>query len=155
MVAALIKQVAASSVEDMGPGTRFQPLIADSVKASHASKVVLCSGKHYYALREALDKQDANDVALIRIEELSPFPYAQLADALAQHPPSATVVWAQEEPENQGAWGFIRPRVDKLLNDRGSDPLQYAGRKACATTAVGVTTWHKQECEDIVAAALD
>lgn len=137
----------------MGEGTRFRPVIADQVDS--ASKVLLCTGKHYYTLREALDKEEVTDVALVRIEELSPFPYEELEDALSQYPPSSPVVWAQEEPENQGAWNYIRPRVDKLLSDRGSEMVGYAGRRGGATTAVGVGAWHKKEAEEIVAAALE
>lgn len=137
----------------MGPGTRFQPVISDATDG--ASKVLLCSGKHYYTLKEAVDKDDLKDVALIRVEELSPFPSKELADALSQHPPSAQVVWAQEEPANQGAWSYVRPRVDELLSERGSEPVVYAGRAAGATTAVGVGAWHKLENAQVVESALD
>lgn len=137
----------------MAEGTRFQPVIADGTE--NAARVVLCSGKHYYTLLEAAKAQGIDDVALIRVEELSPFPAAAVADALARHPPSTQVVWAQEEPANQGAWGFVAPRLNAILSERGSEPATYAGRAAGATTATGVGAWHKAEAEEIVAAALE
>lgn len=146
--------MAASPLSDMDAGTRFSPVLADPVSGT-ASRVILCSGKHYYTLLEAAKSKEMDDVALIRIEELSPFPSAQLADALAQHPPSTPVIWAQEEPANQGAWSFVRPRIDAILEDRGSSPATYAGRKAGATTATGVGAWHKREMEEIVHDALE
>lgn len=140
----------------MGEGTRFSPVLADPVpNGGAASRVIICSGKHYYTLLEAMKAKEIDDIALIRVEELSPFPTAQLADALSQHPPSSPVIWAQEEPANQGAWSFVRPRIDAILADRGSDAVGYAGRKACATTATGVGAWHKREMEEIVHDALE
>lgn len=146
--------IAASPLSAMGEGTRFAPVIADPVEGM-ASRVIICSGKHYYTLLEAARAKEMDDVAFIRVEELSPFPTTQLADALSQHPPSTPVIWAQEEPANQGAWGFVRPRIDAILEERGSTPATYAGRKACATTATGVGAWHKREMEEIVHDALE
>ncbi|GMK58230.1 hypothetical protein CspeluHIS016_0502620 [Cutaneotrichosporon spelunceum] len=145
--------IAASPLADMAVGTRFQPVIADETE--NASRVILCSGKHYYTLLEAANARGIDDIAFIRVEELSPFPAAQVADALSRHPPSTQVVWAQEEPANQGAWSFVAPRLNRILEDRGGEPAEYAGRKASATTATGVGAWHKEEAAEIVAAALD
>jgi probable 2-oxoglutarate dehydrogenase E1 component DHKTD1 len=139
----------------MGPRTRFQPVLADNV--TDAQRVVLCSGKHYYTLSDAIKERgggDAAGISLVRVEELSPFPSAALAKVLAQHKPDAVVSWAQEEPENQGAWNFVRPRLDALLAARGAQPASYAGRKAAPTTATGVGAWHKAQTEEIVTAAL-
>jgi probable 2-oxoglutarate dehydrogenase E1 component DHKTD1 len=144
--------VAASPLSDMGPGTKFQPVIADDV--SSAKHIILCSGKHYYTLSEAIAKQGVEGTALVRVEELSPFPSAELEAVLSKSPSSAQVTWAQEEPGNQGAWTYVRPRLDCLLAKLGHGATGYAGRKAGATTATGVGAWHKAEAEAIVRDAL-
>lgn len=136
----------------MGPGTRFQPVIADD--APNAKRVIMTSGKHYYTLADAIAKQKIDDIALVRVEELSPFPYAEIEDALEKYTPGTPVTWSQEEPENQGAWTYVRPRLDGVLQKIGSSPARYAGRKACPTTATGVGAWHKAETEAIVSDAL-
>lgn len=149
----LTPQVAASPVQDMGPGTKFQPVLIDA--ADNAQRVVVCSGKHYYTLKEAANASD-KPVTFIRIEELSPFPAAELKEALqAVEGENTPVIFAQEEPENAGAWSYVRPRLDAVLADLGRAPSAYAGRKAGATTAVGVGAWHKAEMEAIVKAALE
>lgn len=117
--------------------------------------MVLCSGKHYYTLAEAIGKNDIKDIAVVRVEELSPFPYEELEDVISAYGPTIPVVWAQEEPGNQGAWTYVRPRIDSVLSSMGAMPVQYAGRKAAATTAVGVGAWHKAEAAEIVRAALE
>lgn len=89
--------------------------------------------------------------AVIRIEELSPFPRSELIATLAEFKSMRDVVWAQEEPENQGAWGYVRPRIEGVLESlRYHRKVRYAGRKSGATTATGVGVWHKREVEDIV-----
>jgi 2-oxoglutarate dehydrogenase complex dehydrogenase (E1) component-like enzyme len=118
----------------------------------------LCSGKHYYTLLDYVTKSDAQvDVSLIRIEELSPFPRKQLREVLAKYKKADRVVWAQEEPENQGAWSYIQPRVDEVLRDlgMGSGRAVYAGRRSCATVAVAVGDWHKKEVEEIARLPLE
>ncbi|KAL1409551.1 hypothetical protein Q8F55_003535 [Vanrija albida] len=145
--------VAASPLSAMGPGTKFEPVIADKVDGP-VRKVLIVSGKHYYTLSDALQKAGATDVGLVRIEELSPFPTAELTKAIESYPAGTAVTWAQEEPANQGAWSYVRPRIDAILKERGSEPIGYAGRRALPTTAVGVGAWHKAETEQIVRDAL-
>jgi probable 2-oxoglutarate dehydrogenase E1 component DHKTD1 len=137
----------------MAPGTTFQPILDIESNPPHPERLVLCSGKHYYTLAEALGKQPA-DVALVRIEELSPFPRKELEEVLDKYS-SADIVWAQEEPENQGAWPFVRPRIEETLRSMSrSDMVLYRGRESCATVATGVSSWHKREAEEIVRQAL-
>lgn len=139
-------------MQDMGPGTKFQPVLIDA--ADNAQRVIVCSGKHYYTLKEAANASN-KPVTFIRIEELSPFPAAELKEALqAVKDENTPVIFAQEEPENAGAWSFVRPLLDAVLAELGRSPSTYAGRKAGATTAVGVGAWHKAEAEAIVKAAL-
>jgi probable 2-oxoglutarate dehydrogenase E1 component DHKTD1 len=139
----------------MGPNTKFQPVISDNVK--DAQRIILCSGKHYYTLSEAITKAGIKDINLVRVEELSPFPYAELKEVLSQYSPDKVtkVTWAQEEPANQGAWTFVRPRLDGVLSELGFNDASYAGRKAGATTATGVGAWHKEEMVAIVRDALE
>jgi 2-oxoglutarate dehydrogenase E1 component len=87
---------------------KFQELIDDSsAKSTDVSKVVICSGKLYYDLLEAKQEKKANDVALIRLEQLYPFPQKQVDAILAKYKKAKRIVWAQEEPENMGAWTYI------------------------------------------------
>lgn len=136
----------------MGPGTKFRPVLTDAT--DNAERVIVCSGKHYYTLKEAATASE-KPVTFIRIEELSPFPAAELKEALQSvKSKEIPVIFAQEEPENAGAWSFVRPRLDAVLAELGRSPSTYAGRRACPTTAVGVGAWHKAEMEAIVKAAL-
>nr|XP_019050186.1 oxoglutarate dehydrogenase (succinyl-transferring), E1 component [Kwoniella bestiolae CBS 10118]OCF29116.1 oxoglutarate dehydrogenase (succinyl-transferring), E1 component [Kwoniella bestiolae CBS 10118] len=147
--------LAASSLEDMTPGTTFQPLLEGPTNPS-AQRVILCSGKHYYTLLEALGKSDkSSSVDLVRIEELSPFPYSELEKVLKKYK-GKEVVWAQEEPSNQGAWSYVKPRLESVMESVGHEgKIRYAGRAGGATTAVAVGEWHKKEVEEIVRDALD
>lgn len=146
----------------MEEGTSFQPVL--DTEPNHAAKrIILCSGKHYYTLHEHLTKTSAmSDVSLIRVEELSPFPRDRLREVLGKYKEVEKVIWAQEEPENQGAWIYVQPRVDELLRDLNlsfgdGDKLRtlYAGRKTCGTVATAVGAWHKKEVEDIARLPLE
>jgi len=152
----LMTQAAASSLETMMPGTSFQPVL-DTDSNPSATRVIICSGKHYYTLLDHFTKVNATDVSLIRVEELSPFPRSQLKEVLAKYTKAEKIVWAQEEPENQGAWSYVQPRIDGVLRDLdlGSGRTIYAGRKSCATVAVAVGSWHKKEVEEIAALPLE
>lgn len=145
---------AASPLSDMEEGTQFQPVLDSHVEPSHAKRLIFCSGKHYYTLSERLAKDGNTSATLVRIEELSPFPYNETRQVLEKYK-DAEVVWAQEEPRNQAAWPHVRPRLEDLLKDLGRDAqIRYAGRKEAATVAVAVGEWHKKEVEDIINQAL-
>lgn len=149
----------------MGPGTKFQPIIADDVASSGTAKrLILLSGKHYYTLAEALKERGGDEgLGLVRVEELSPFPTEALTELLSKQAAGTTVTWAQEEPANQGAWNHVRPRIDAILTKLGGGAdgeaapktVSYAGRAAAPTTATGVGAWHKAQAAEIVRAALD
>ncbi|WWC60118.1 oxoglutarate dehydrogenase (succinyl-transferring), E1 component [Kwoniella dejecticola CBS 10117] len=153
--------LAASSLDDMTPSTTFQPIIEGPTSTSSPGspkKVILCSGKHYYTLLEALNKSEddeASSISMVRIEELSPFPYTELEGVLAKYK-GQEIVWAQEEPSNQGAWFYVKPRLEDVLEkiDEQGKTVKYAGRGPGATTAVAVREWHKREVEEIIKAAL-
>jgi len=141
----------------MMPGTKFQPVL-DTDPNHSATRVILCSGKHYYTLHEHFTKTDAlSQVSLIRIEELSPFPRQQLSEVLAKYTKAEKIVWAQEEPENQGAWPFVQPRIEGVIRDLGigGGRAIYAGRRSGATVAVAVGAWHKNEVEEIARLPLE
>ena len=119
-----------STVEELVDG-RFQEVIDDaSAEAAKVKKLVFCSGKLYYELLEEKEKRNADDVALVRLEQLYPFPKTQLEAIVSKYANADTYVWAQEEPENMGAWGFILRHWREL-------PLQVVARSASATPASG------------------
>jgi len=150
-----------STLEDMGPGSSFHRVMYDKPPSPEAderiTRVVLCSGKVYYDLAErraALDLEQT--VALLRLEQLAPFPRKVLAEELARYPKSVEVVWCQEEPQNMGAWWFAAARIEAVLDEVGitlSRPA-YAGRAAAASTATGSHQQHVREQSILIDTAL-
>jgi 2-oxoglutarate dehydrogenase E1 component len=111
---------AVSGLSEMGRGTRFEPVLADGRMGEGAQRVVLCSGRAYYELDAAREERGRRDIALVRLEELYPFPARELANVMKAHP-GADVVWCQEEPENMGACSFAVPRIGTVLKDLGCE----------------------------------
>jgi len=141
-----------SSLDDLTQG-RFQPVITDNeVDAAKVKRIVFCSGKVYFDLVKAREAKEIDSVALVRIEQLYPFPREDCEAVLAQFPDATEVVWCQEEPENQGAWYQIKHRLQAFL--RPQQRLLYATRKGMATTAVGYLKVHNLEQEHVVSEAL-
>ncbi len=117
-------------------------------------RVVLCSGKVYFDLLKAREGVRRDDVALLRVERLYPFPSAELQAAIARYSPQAELVWCQEEPRNMGAWRFVRERfLDGDVEAGGRQP-RYAGRAASAAPAPGSLKVHVAEQEALVRDAL-
>lgn len=141
---------AISSLTEMAPGTSFRPVLGDtSVSAESVQKVVLCSGKHYYALLKHRETSAANqNIALIRVEELCPFPLEALQQELKKYPKAKEFIWSQEEPQNMGPWSFVAPRFEKQLACK----LRLASRPALPAPAVGIGTLHHQQQEAILTA---
>lgn len=141
---------AASSLSEMAPGTSFKPVLGDtSVAAESVQKVVLCSGKHYYALLKQREASEANqNTALVRVEELCPFPLEALQQELKKYSSAKEFVWSQEEPENMGPWSFVGPRFEKQL----ACQLRLVCRPALPAPAVGIGTLHHQQQEAILTA---
>ncbi|KAF6039646.1 DHTKD1 [Bugula neritina] len=138
---------AVSTLPDMAPGTHFHPVLDDSVvNKSKVSKVVFCSGKHFYTLAEERDKRKATDVALVRLEELCPFPTQSLQHVTKSYPSAKQFIWSQEEHRNYGSWSFVRPRFENLVGVK----LGYAGRAELAAPACGMGIVHKTECANIL-----
>jgi 2-oxoglutarate dehydrogenase E1 component len=118
-------------------------------------RVLLCSGKVYYDVLDARDKRSAGDappdVAIVRLEQLYPWPDDLVADVVARYANAETIFWVQEEPANMGGWTFVRERVQDSL--RPGQKLAYAGRAESASTAVGSLRIHRQQQAALVAAA--
>lgn len=134
---------AVSDLSDFTSG-RFQEVIADdTVKPASARKVVLCSGKVYYDLIEKREKDKIKDVAVIRLEQLHPFPKTQINDLLAKYTKAEDFVWLQEEPENMGYWNYIQ----RIYPERS---FKLISRKASASPATGFAKVHAEEQELII-----
>jgi 2-oxoglutarate dehydrogenase E1 component len=132
----------------------FRPVLDDPLEADPDSirRVIVCSGKIFYALEAGRAERDWGGIAIARLEQLYPFPSDELRAALRRYPRATDVVWAQEEPANQGAWDFVEWRVQAVL--RAGQRLRYVGRKAAASPATGSHKVHQSEEASIVEVAL-
>ena len=145
-------KLAVSTLDELANG-EFQHLIGDAnADAKKVKRVVLCSGKVYYDLLEDQTKRGQDDVAIIRVEQLYPFPRPLLAAELKKYGKAADVVWCQEEPMNQGAWYQIRHHLQACLAD--GQNLHYAGRPRSPSPAVGHMADHLRELQQLLADAL-
>lgn len=149
-------KLAVSTLDELANG-EFQTVIGDSLVADTAAarkkvkRVVVCGGKVYYDLLEKAQAGDIKDVAIVRVEQLYPFPREALSAELAKYPSATEVIWTQEEPMNQGAWYQIRHHLTAIVGDK---VLGYAGRQRSASPAVGHLSDHVAEQEALIAAAL-
>ena len=145
-------KLAVSSLDELANGT-FQHLIPDAeADPKKVKRVVACSGKVYYDLVEDARKRGAEDVAIVRVEQLYPFPREALAAELKRYSGARDVVWCQEEPQNQGAWYQIRHHLTACL--QGKQALHYAGRARSPSPAAGHFADHVAEQTKLVADAL-
>jgi 2-oxoglutarate dehydrogenase E1 component len=134
---------------------RFQNIIEDTAErpVAGARRIVFCSGKVYFDLLEQRDKRELRDVALVRVEQLYPFPTEEYAAIIRRHPNAREIVWCQEEPQNQGAWYQIRHRLQEPLTPKHA--LLYAGRAPAAAPATGIHEMHEEQQHGLVQAALE
>jgi 2-oxoglutarate dehydrogenase E1 component len=157
---------AVSRLDDMGPNTTFHRLLWDDaqrhpsdgfklVSDDKIRRVVLCSGKVYYDLFEEREKRGLDDIYLVRIEQLYPFPVKALMQELSRFP-AAEIVWCQEEPRNMGAWHFAEPYIEWVLNQINATHRRprYAGRPASAATATGLMSKHLAQLKALLDEAL-
>ncbi|EMM6941344.1 2-oxoglutarate dehydrogenase E1 component [Morganella morganii] len=146
--------LAVSSLEELAEG-RFEAVIgeADDLNPTDVKRVVLCSGKVYYDLLEQRRKNNQTDVAIIRIEQLYPFPHEDIHAILAPFSHVKDFVWCQEEPLNQGAWYCCQHNFRDAVPAGAA--LRYAGRPASASPAVGYTSVHQQQQQELVNDALN
>lgn len=150
-----------STLEDMGPGSTFHRVLTeydtDHARDAKIERVVICTGKVYYDLQAARAERGLDDtVAIVRLEQLAPFPQDAVGEALRRFSHAKSFVWCQEEPRNMGAWSFVGPRLEALLQELGADPFrpEYAGRRASASTATGYAAQHAREQAELVERAL-
>ena len=132
----------ASAPRDLAEG-RFQLVMDDASAATHAAKVrrlVLCSGKIAIDLMTSEQRKDNQNVAVARVEQVYPFPIDEVRELLERYPKVREVCWVQEEPENMGAWDFLRPMLESLLD--GRMPLRYIGRVRNSSPSEGSAAWH-------------
>jgi 2-oxoglutarate decarboxylase len=143
-----------STLGELTSGT-FREVIGENtpIEPSQVRRVVVCSGKVYYDLLAARNERKQRDIAIVRVEQLYPFPQDELNDVLLRYPVTAEVAWVQEEPRNMGAWHFIRERIQNLL-DSTKRTLIYVGRAESASPASGSYKRHQQELAEFVEDAL-
>lgn len=150
-------KLATSALADMGKDTHFKRIIPETEKLTRDDKirrVVLTSGKVYYDLFEKRAEQKIDDVAIIRTEQYYPFPARELKAELARYK-NAEVIWCQEEPQNTGAWTFMRERIEEVMESVGiTSRLRYAGRPEAASPAAGYLKIHEKEQKALVEQAL-
>jgi 2-oxoglutarate dehydrogenase E1 component len=142
----------------MGPSTTFHRVFEETerlVADEKIRRVVLTAGKVHFDLKKAREEQKVDDVALVRVEQLHPFPFNALKKAVARYK-NAEFVWCQEEPENQGAWSFVDRRIERMLSelDLKAKRPRYVGRPEAAAPATGLLKRHVQEQRKIVEEAL-
>src|SRR5450432_2574159 len=142
-----------SRLEELS-GNGFQTVIdeLDDLPRASVRRVVFCSGKVYFDLLQARRAEQLNNVAIVRIEQLYPFPSEEYEAILRKYSNAREIVWCQEEPQNQGGWYQIRHRLQSKLGPK--DELLYAGRAGAAAPATGIAALHEQQQKNLVTAAL-
>ncbi|MFN0191659.1 MAG: 2-oxoglutarate dehydrogenase E1 component [Aestuariivirga sp.] len=157
---------ATSRLEEMGSETSFHRVLWDDaeilkgekiklVKDAKIRRVILCSGKVYYDLYEEREKRGIEDVYILRVEQLYPWPHKALINELSRFK-DAEFIWCQEEPYNMGAWSFAQPNIERVLEYIGAKNTRarYAGRQASASTATGLMSRHLRELKAFLDEAL-
>ncbi len=141
---------AVSSMEDLAKGS-FQEVIADTVDKSKVDTVVFVSGKLYYELLEEREKTKKENIALVRLEQIYPFPNQKVIDVLKSYPKAKTLIWAQEEPKNMGAFQNVYFKFGEVVQKSGLQlRFEYVGRPEKSSPAVGSVHRHKIEQADII-----
>jgi 2-oxoglutarate dehydrogenase E1 component len=131
----------------------FQTLIPENrdLKADKVKRVIVCSGKVYYDLAKKREEKGADDAAILRVEQLYPFPHKAFAAELRKYPNTTDIVWCQDEPQNQGAWFFVQHYIHENMLE--GQKLGYSGRAASASPAVGYSHLHQEQQKALVESA--
>jgi 2-oxoglutarate dehydrogenase E1 component len=149
---------AISSLADFTGESHFRRILSDPnpPKDEDVKRLVLCTGKLSYELIEARNQAGDKDVSVLRIEQLYPFPGEALLARLKRMTNLEQVIWAQEEPRNQGYWAHVAPRIERRLGEAGLKPKRpfYSGRDAAASPATGLAKRHAAEQAALIADAL-
>merc|ERR1711907_371095 len=140
----------------MGPDCSFKRVISErqpdfTVPDDQIKRVIMCSGRVYFDLRQERMARERNDIALITLEQISPFPFTQVIEDLKKYP-NAEIMWCQEEPLNMGAWSYVEPRLITALRKAMDDsriPI-YAGRLPAAAPGTGHPQQHTYEIEQFM-----
>jgi len=142
-----------SRLEELATGM-FRNVIdeIDDIKPSGVSRIVLCSGKVYFDLLKSRRESKAENVVIVRLEQLYPFPSEEYEAVIRKYANAREIVWCQEEPQNQGSWYQIRHRLQLPLGQKHE--LLYAGRAGAAAPATGIAALHDQQQKNLVTAAL-
>ena len=128
----------------------FQPVLDENAAVNSPEKILFCSGKIYYELFMRRKELEFYDIAIVRLEQLYPFPENQLKKVIQKYQDAKKWYWVQEEPENMGAWRFVRPRLQKL----SGTSISYIGRQAASSPATGFPAIYKQEQSEIISQAV-
>jgi 2-oxoglutarate dehydrogenase E1 component len=133
----------------------FQVVLDDPTIQSREQvrRVLLCSGKVYFTLHAARVKHNVRDVAIVRVEQLYPYPQKEIQAIVAKYNRAQEISWVQEEPKNRGAWSFMEPRLREILPD--GRVTRYFGRDASASPATGSYKIHQIEEQELIAHALE
>jgi 2-oxoglutarate dehydrogenase E1 component len=154
--------IARSDIETFSDDSHFQWIIPDNAHGTaidapeKIERVVLCSGQVYAALIKHREANGIRNTAITRVEQLHPFPWAQLKENLDSYPNAKDIVWCQEEPLNAGAWSYAQPRIETLLNateHHNRRHVLYAGRAPSASVATGTKGVHLKEEQELLEAA--
>ncbi len=153
-------KLATSKLEELSGEAKFEPVLKDPGVTNNkkVKKVICCSGKIYYELIEYRDKlENPDEIAIVRIEELYPYPEEEIKTVLKQYSNAVNFIWCQEEPKNMGAWFYIEPKLASSLKAIGykTNFIQYIGRKEAASPATGYVKVHNKEQEIIIKQALE
>jgi 2-oxoglutarate dehydrogenase E1 component len=144
---------ATSPVSEFTKG-EFKTVIGEldeSIDPKKVTRVIACSGKVYYDLVKAREAKKQNDVALIRVEQLYPFPHKAFAAEMKKYPKATEIVWCQDEPQNQGSWFFIQHNIHENMTE--GQKLGYSGRPASASPACGYAHLHQDQQKSLIEGA--
>ena len=146
-------KLSVSPLQDLAHGG-FRNIIdeIDDIEPREATRLVFCSGKVYFDLLDSRRTDGLHNVAIVRVEQLYPFPVERYAAVIRKYPNAREIVWCQEEPQNQGAWYQIRHRLQEPLSK--DQHLLYAGRAPAAAPATGIAQMHAEQQKALVDAAL-
>ena len=149
-----ILRMEGSSLQELSEGT-FQTVIDDPANPprERVRRLLMCSGKVFFSLDGARKKHQVADTAIVRVEQLYPFPKTEIQAILKKYPNAQEIIWVQEEPRNRGAWTFMQDRLQTMIPEAAV--LKYVGREAASSPATGSYKLHEIEVEEILTAALD
>ena len=150
----LRNKMCVSKLSDMAEQTAFRRVIKDpdlNLKDKNIKKVVICSGKVFYNLYEERERRKLDNVKILRLEQIYPFPHRTLKEELSKTP-NAEVVWCQEEPKNMGSWSFVDRKIEDVLVSFRAKFLRptYVGRAEAASPATGSLSRHNKEQTSLV-----